>query len=123
MRHDRRATEAAAAIGGAASCTLTQRRRCLGARDWAQLSTVFLCRVYTRRRSVSGLFLFVIGAGHGRRLAIVPRAVGGAGRRDAGGLRAPAGSGAVNGLYLLGGLMALALAGYLIYALLRAEEF
>lgn len=29
----------------------------------------------------------------------------------------------MNGLYLLGGLMALALAGYLIYALLRAEEF
>jgi len=29
----------------------------------------------------------------------------------------------MNGLYLLGGLMALALAGYLVYALLRAEEF
>ena len=29
----------------------------------------------------------------------------------------------MNGLYLLGGLVALALAGYLVYALLRAEEF
>lgn len=29
----------------------------------------------------------------------------------------------MNALYLLGGVMALALAGYLIYALLRAEEF
>ena len=29
----------------------------------------------------------------------------------------------MNGLYLLGGLMAFALAGYLVYALLRAEEF
>ena len=43
--------------------------------------------------------------------------------RLGGGLRAPARSGAVNGLYLLGGLMALALAGYLVYALLRAEDF
>lgn len=38
-------------------------------------------------------------------------------------LRPPAGSGAVNALYLLGGLVALALAGYLVYALLRAEDF
>ncbi|MCC6297421.1 MAG: K(+)-transporting ATPase subunit F [Pseudomonadales bacterium] len=29
----------------------------------------------------------------------------------------------MNGLYLIGGLVALALAGYLVYALLRAEEF
>jgi K+-transporting ATPase KdpF subunit len=29
----------------------------------------------------------------------------------------------VNALYLIGGLIALALAGYLVYALLRAEEF
>lgn len=55
--------------------------------------------------------------------SVVVAVVGGAGGGPFGGLRAPAGSGAVNGLYLIGGLVALALAGYLVYALLRAEEF
>jgi K+-transporting ATPase KdpF subunit len=29
----------------------------------------------------------------------------------------------MNGIYLVGGLVALILAGYLVYALLRAEDF
>jgi len=52
--------------------------------------------------------------------------VGGAsGRGDGtfGGLRAPPRGGAMNGIYLVGGLVALILAGYLVYALLRAEDF
>jgi K+-transporting ATPase KdpF subunit len=76
-----------------------------------------------RRRSVSGLFLPLVGAGHGYRLVVGFGAVGGARRLNADGLWASTRDGAMNGLYLLGGLMALALAGYLVYALLRAEDF
>ena len=67
--------------------------------------------------------VFIRGRNHGLALAGCGSGSVRSDLRLGGGLRAPARSGAVNGLYLLGGLMALALAGYLVYALLRAEDF
>ena len=38
-------------------------------------------------------------------------------------LRSPAGSGAMSLIYLVGGVVAVGLLGYLVYALIRAEDF
>jgi len=38
-------------------------------------------------------------------------------------LRSPAGSGAMSAVYLIGGALAVVLLGYLVYALVRAEDF